>query len=308
VTETSNGVQSCALIGLGLIGSSLARAVKKHSPEIQITAFDLNPDFTRFAHETGMIDIMAESPVAAAQSAELTVLCTPLGSYTEIAEQILPHMPKGSILSDVGSVKGSVIQALTPLLPLNPDVIFIPGHPVAGTERSGVTAGFAELFENRAVIFTPLEDTPDAALEKLSDFWKKTGAKIEVMDAARHDLVFAVVSHLPHLIAYNIVGTAAHLEKVTESEVIRFSASGFRDFTRLAASDPTVWRDVFLHNREAVIEILGRFTEDLFDLQRAIRYSDGKKLFDLFSHTRKIRKEIIEAGQDTDKPNFGRSP
>ncbi len=300
-------IASINVIGLGLIGSSIIHAVKKYIPEIRITGFDTNSESIAYAKARGMLHHAPPTMAEAARRSDITIICTPLGTYDEIAREILPHMPKGAILTDVGSVKGSVIQTVTPLLTLNPDIVFIPGHPIAGTERSGVMAGFAELFENRSVIFTPESDVPADALEKLSAFWTKLGAKIEIMDATRHDLIFAIVSHLPHLIAYNIVGTAAHLEKVTESEVIRFSASGFRDFTRLAASDPTVWRDVFLHNREAVIEILGRFTEDLFDLQRAIRYSEGDKLFDLFTRTRKIRKEIIEAGQDTDKPNFGRN-
>ena len=294
------------LIGLGLIGGSMARAVKQKLPQVKIVGFDSRSDFTEYALKEKFIDEAADNLKESVKQADCVFICAPIGAYGAIAETVIPAMKKGAILSDVGSVKKEPIAVIEPLLSLNKDMIFIPGHPVAGTEKSGVGAGFADLFEKKRIILTPLPDTPDTTLNALTVFWNGLGGVTEIMEPERHDLVFALVSHLPHLIAYNIVGTAAHLEKVTESEVIRFSASGFRDFTRLAASDPTVWRDVFLNNREAVLEILGRFTEDLFDLQRAIRYKDGEKLFNLFTRTQKIRKEIIEAGQDTDKANFGR--
>jgi cyclohexadieny/prephenate dehydrogenase len=221
-----------------------------------------------------------------------------------VAKQIAPALKKGAILTDVGSTKTSVIAQMQPHVPQG--VHFIPGHPLAGTENSGPEAGFADLFQNRWCIFTPLPGTDPAALEKLSQFWRRCGANIDTMDADHHDMTLAIVSHLPHIIAYNIVGTADDLETVTKSEVIKYSASGFRDFTRLAASDPTMWRDVCLHNKDAILEMLARFSEDLASLQRAIRWGDGEKLFDLFTRTRAVRRSIIEAGQEVDAPNFGR--
>ena len=232
------------------------------------------------------------------------ILCVPVGASGETAKAIAGALKPGAIVSDVGSVKVSVITQMTPYLPEN--VHFVPAHPVAGTEYSGPAAGFAELFENRWSILTPPPGVDAAAVELLAKFWRGLGANVEMMDARHHDLVLAITSHVPHLIAYNIVGTAAHLEDVTESEVMKFSAGGFRDFTRIAASDPTMWRDVFLHNREAVLEMLGRFSEDLTALQRAIRYGEGDKLFDLFTRTRAIRSAIVEAGQETDVADFGR--
>ena len=230
----------------------------------------------------------------------------PVGASGAVAETIAPHLKPGAIVSDVGSVKGSVISAMRPHLPGS--VHFVPAHPIAGTEQSGPDAGFRELFENRWTILTPVDGTDPAAVERLSAFWRACGARVEVMTPEHHDLVLAIVSHVPHLIAYNIVGTAADLETVTKAEVIKFSASGFRDFTRIAASDPTMWRDVFLNNREAVLEVLARFSEDLSSLQRAIRWGDGDALFDLFTRTRAIRRGIVEAGQDTAAPDFGRTP
>ncbi|MEM6603062.1 MAG: prephenate dehydrogenase/arogenate dehydrogenase family protein, partial [Pseudomonadota bacterium] len=234
---------------------------------------------------------------------------TPLGTFSDLAQQIIPHMSEGTILTDTGSVKQSVIDAIVPLLKDREDIAFIPAHPIAGTEESGVDAGFAELFQKKKIIFTPLkeEDSKSNGYKALSAFWEKLGAQTELMDVAHHDQVFAVVSHIPHLIAYNIVGTAANLEQVSEQEVIKYSASGFRDFTRLASSDPIIWRDVFIHNKEAVLDMLGRFVEDLFDLQRAIRYGDTESLEQRFEYSRTIRKQIIDAGQDSPVVNFARN-
>ena len=238
--------------------------------------------------------------------ADLVVLATPLGAYPELAREVAPYLMRGAILTDVGSVKLPVVRDVGPSVP--DGVFFVPGHPIAGTEHSGPEAGFAELFDGRWCILTPVAGTDPTAVEKLKNFWERCGSKVDTMDPGHHNLVLAIVSHVPHLIAYNIVGTAADLETVTQSEVIKYSASGFRDFTRIAASDPTMWRDIFLNNREAVLEMLGRFNEDLSVLQRAIRYGDGDALFNLFTRTRAIRRSIIEAGQDTAAPDFGRSP
>ena len=232
------------------------------------------------------------------------MICVPIGAFKAVGEVIAPRLKSGAILSDVGSVKQAAFTQIEPLLPES--IHFIPGHPVAGTEFSGPEAGFAELFENRWCILTPKPDADKEALSLLSDFWTRMGSKVEIMDAEHHDLVLAITSHVPHLIAYNIVGTASDLEEVTQSEVIKYSAGGFRDFTRIAASDPTMWRDVFLNNKEAVLEMLGRFMEDLTALQRAIRWGDGDALFSHFTRTRAIRKSIIEAGQETPQPDFGR--
>jgi cyclohexadieny/prephenate dehydrogenase len=241
----------------------------------------------------------------AVEGADCVVLATPIGTYATLAPLIAPHLKQGAILTDVGSVKAVVVKDVGPHMP--PGVHFIPGHPVAGTEQSGPEAGFAELFDGRWCILTPVPGTDPQALETLKNFWHRCGSDVEIMDAKHHDLVLAITSHVPHLIAYNIVGTADDLETVTQSEVIKYSASGFRDFTRIAASDPTMWRDIFLNNREAVLEMLGRFNEDLAALQRAVRWGDGDALFNLFTRTRAIRRSIIEAGQDTPAPNFGRS-
>ena len=293
-----------ALIGIGLIGSSVARAVQRHRLADEIVCADINAGHRAKAVEIGLVSQAYEDPREAVNGADLIVLCSPVGSYKALAEAISGALKPGAILTDVGSVKGAVEAAVRPFVPEG--VHFIPGHPVAGTEQSGPEAGFADLFENRWCILTPAKDVDSDALQKLSGFWKALGANVEVMDATHHDLVLAITSHVPHLIAYNIVGTAADLEEVTQSEVIKYSAGGFRDFTRIAASDPTMWRDVFLNNREAVLETLGRFVEDLTALQRAIRWGDADTLMELFTRTRAIRRSIVEAGQESPAPDFGR--
>ncbi len=294
-----------ALVGIGLIGSSIARSARKNDLADEIVCAARTADSRRVAKELGIVDEAYDNPIDAIRGADLVIFCTPLGTYGNLAEQIAPALEKGAILTDVGSVKSAVIDAIGPHVPEG--VEFIPGHPVAGTEKSGPAAGFAELFINRWLILTPCGRASDAAVEKLTSFWAAMGSKVEIMDADHHDLVLAITSHIPHLIAYNIVGTADDLEDVTQSEVIKYSAGGFRDFTRIAASDPTMWRDVFLHNKEAVLEMLGRFTEDLTALQRAIRRDDGETLFNIFSRTRAIRRQIIDAGQETPEPDFGRT-
>ena len=293
-----------ALIGLGLIGSSLAHVMRRENLAGAIAGSARSEQTLKRAEELGLADELHQDPARAVEDADLVFLNVPVGAMGAVAEKIAPALKEGAILTDVGSVKGAVIRDVSPHVPEG--VHFIPGHPIAGTEQSGPDAGFAELFENRWCILTPLQGTDEQALNRLRAFWEATGAHVDYMDARHHDLVLGITSHLPHLIAYNIVATAADLEEVTESEVIKYSAGGFRDFTRLAASDPTMWRDVFLNNREAVLELLGRFMEDLSALQRAIRWGEGEKLHDLFSRSRRIRREIIEAGQDTDKPGFGR--
>ena len=293
-----------ALIGIGLIGSSIARAARQHNLAEEIVCAARTADSRRVAKELGIVDAAYENPEEAVKGADLVIFCTPIGTYGKLAEQTAPALEKEAIVTDVGSVKSAAIEAIGPHMPEYVD--FIPGHPVAGTEKSGPAAGFAELFINRWHILTPCGQASDAAVEKLTAFWAAMGSKVEIMDAAHHDLVLAITSHIPHLIAYNIVGTADDLEDVTQSEVIKYSAGGFRDFTRIAASDPTMWRDVFLHNKDAVLEMLGRFTEDLTALQRAIRRDDGETLFNIFSRTRAIRRQIIDAGQETPEPDFGR--
>jgi cyclohexadieny/prephenate dehydrogenase len=293
-----------ALIGIGLIGSSLARVIRREGLARHVAISTRSAATLSRAEELGLGDSYSTDPAVAAADADLVVVSVPVGASGEVAEAIAPVLKEGAIVTDVGSTKGSVIAQMRPRLPAN--VHFIPGHPLAGTEKSGPDAGFAELFENRWCVFTPLPDTDPAALEKLSEFWRRCGSNVDTMDPEHHDMVLAIVSHLPHIIAYNIVGTADDLQTVTKSEVIKYSASGFRDFTRLAASDPTMWRDVCLHNKEAILEMLARFSEDLASLQRAIRWGDGEKLFDLFTRTRAIRRSIIEAGQEVDVPDFGR--
>ena len=293
-----------ALIGIGLIGSSLARVIRRENLAGHVTIATRSPATLARAEELGLGDSYTTDMAEAVRDADLIVVSVPVGSSEEVAKAIAPALKKGAIVTDVGSTKASVIAQMQPHIPEG--VHFIPGHPLAGTEKSGPDAGFAELFRNRWCIFTPLPGTDPAALEKLSTFWKRCGSNIDTMDAAHHDMTLAIVSHLPHIIAYNIVGTADDLETVTKSEVIKYSASGFRDFTRLAASDPTMWRDVCLHNKDAILEMLARFSEDLASLQRAIRWGDGEKLFDLFTRTRAIRRSIVEAGQDTDAADFGR--
>jgi cyclohexadieny/prephenate dehydrogenase len=293
-----------ALIGIGLIGSSLARVIRREGLARHVAISTRSAATLSRAGELGLGDSYSTDPAVAAADADLVVVSVPVGASGEVAEAIAPVLIEGAIVTDVGSTKGSVIAQMRPKLPAN--VHFIPGHPLAGTEKSGPNAGFAELFENRWCVFTPLPDTDPAALEKLSEFWRRCGCNVDTMDPEHHDMVLAIVSHLPHIIAYNIVGTADDLQTVTKSEVIKYSASGFRDFTRLAASDPTMWRDVCLHNKDAILEMLARFSEDLASLQRAIRWGDGEKLFDLFTRTRAIRRSIIEAGQEVDVPDFGR--
>lgn len=296
--------EKLTIIGLGLIGSSIARAARRTHAAQTIVAADISTSVCDRVRELKMADEVTTDLAAAVKDADCVILCVPVGACGDVAEKIGASLKPGAILSDVGSVKGAVVTAVQPHLPAT--IHFIPAHPIAGTEHSGPDAGFATLFQNRWLILTPVADTQSEATDRLAAFWKALGSNVEIMDVARHDLVLAVTSHLPHLIAYNIVGTAADLETVTQSEVIKFSASGFRDFTRIAASDPTMWRDVFLNNRDAVLEMLGRFNEDLAALQRAIRWGDGEALFNLFTRTRAIRRSIIEQGQDTAAPDFGR--
>ena len=296
--------EKVTLIGIGLIGSSLAHVMKREELAKSVAISTRSEKTLKRAEELGLGDLYVLDTEEAVKDADLVIVCTPVGACEHIAKTIAPHLKPGAIITDVGSVKGSVVAQMQPHLPER--VHLVPGHPIAGTEYSGPDAGFASLFENRWCILTPDQKTDEAATAKLKLFWQKCGSHVEIMDAHHHDLVLAITSHLPHLIAYNIVGTANELETDTRSEVIKFSASGFRDFTRIAASDPTMWRDVFIHNKEAVLEILGRFSEDLSSLQRAIRRGDGDHLFDLFSRTREIRRSIIEIGQDVDAPNFGR--
>lgn len=297
-------VERVAIIGLGLLGGSVGLAVREFLPKIKTSGFDQDPGVRVRAGLRHLVDEVCDSAAKAVESADLVIFCVPVGAIPNAAAEIRDSLPAHAIISDVGSSKQTVGEALRAALP---DQTIIPAHPVAGTERSGPDAGFATLFQHRWCILTPDADAPPQALADLQQFWEGIGARIEIMDAAHHDLVLAVTSHIPHLIAYTIVGTASDLEDVTRSEVIKYSAGGFRDFTRIAASDPTMWRDVFLHNRGAVLEMLGRFTEDLTAMQRAIRSSDGDALFDLFSRTRDIRNSIIEMGQDDARPDFGRA-
>ena len=292
------------VIGLGLIGSSIARGVKQHMPSVRVTGHDADAEVRETAVRIGLCDDVTDTAGASVIDSDLVILCVPVGAMGEAAAAIAADLPADAILSDVGSCKESVIEAVRAALP---DAVFVPAHPVAGTENSGPEAGFASLFHNRWCIVTPPEGTHALAIERVSEFWKRLGADIEVMAPAHHDRVLAITSHLPHLIAYTIVGTASDLEEVTQSEVIKYSAGGFRDFTRIAASDPTMWRDVFLANREGVLEMLQRFSEDLSALQRAIRWGKGDELFDLFTRTRAVRRSIIEQGQDDAAPDFGRS-
>lgn len=293
-----------ALIGIGLIGSSIAHAARRGGLASHIAGYSRSAESRTAAQRIGFCDSLHDDMAACAQDADIVVLCLPVGMLGPAAEIVGPVMKPGAILTDVGSVKTAVIRDAGPHVP--DGVHFIPGHPIAGTEQSGPESGFATLFDNRWCILTPPPGTEDEAIAKLTAFWTALGSKVEVMDPKHHDLVLGITSHVPHLIAYNIVGTAADLEDVTQSEVIKFSAGGFRDFTRIAASDPTMWRDVFLNNREAVLDILQRFNEDLTALQRAIRWGDGDALFNLFTRTRAIRRSIIEAGQESAEPNFGR--
>ena len=293
-----------ALIGLGLIGSSLSHVMRREKLVSHIAGHSRSAETRATAKRLGLVDSVHDTAAGAAENADLVILCVPLGAYGAIAQSIRGRLKPGAILTDVGSVKGSALRDVSPHVPEG--VHFVPGHPIAGTEQSGPESGFAELFNGRWCILTPGAGCDSAAVERLERFWKACGSQVEIMDADHHDLVLAITSHLPHLIAYNIVGTAADLEQVTKSEVIKYSAGGFRDFTRIAASDPVMWRDVFLTNKHAVLEMLGRFSEDLSALQRAIRWEDGATLMTLFERAREIRRGIIEAGQDTAQPDFGR--
>ncbi len=295
-----------ALIGIGLIGSSIALAARKTGAAGHIAIHSRSAATLARAKELGLGDGYYADPAEAVEGADCVILCVPVGASGAVAETIAPSLKPGAIVSDVGSVKNSVIEQMAPFLP--DGVHFVPAHPVAGTEHSGPDAGFAELFQDRWCILTPPPGTDPEAIERMTAFWQALGANVEIMTPQHHDLVLAITSHVPHLIAYNIVGTAADLETVTQSEVMKFAAGGFRDFTRIAASDPVMWRDVFLNNREAVLEMLGRFNEDLASLQKAIRWGDGEALEALFTRTRAIRRGIIEAGQETASPDFGRQP
>lgn len=294
-----------ALIGLGLIASSMFWAIKRGGLAGEVTGYARSQATRDTAREIGLCDRVCDTVADAVEGADLVVLCVPVGAMGSVAAEMAASLKSGAIISDVGSVKRAVIDAVQPHLP--EDVHFVPAHPLAGTEHSGPESGFAELYDNRWCIIVPADkDTSPEAVAKLRALWEGMGANVDQMDADHHDLVLAVTSHAPHLIAYTMVGVADDLRRVTDSEVIKYSTAGFRDFTRIAASDPTMWRDVFLNNKDATLEILGRFTEELFALQRAIRTGDGDHLFDYFTHTRAIRRGIIEAGQDTEAPDFGR--
>lgn len=296
-----------AIIGAGLIGSSIALAAHEYKAARSVTLYDRDEDVRRRARSIELGDV-AETLMAACAQADCVILCVPVGAIGETTESIAPHLKAGAILTDVGSVKEKALEAMQAHCPAG--VHLIPGHPIAGTEKSGPEAGFASLFRKAWHILTPLplqEEPYNSAVDRLASFWEMLGARVEIMEAARHDRVLAITSHLPHLIAYNIVSTAYDMESVGEGEVVKYSAGGFRDFTRIAASDPTMWRDVFLNNKDAVLETLGRFSEDLAALQRAIRWGDGDMLMQEFERARGIRKAIIEAGLDTDEANFGRN-
>jgi cyclohexadieny/prephenate dehydrogenase len=304
VTRQEPIFQRLALIGVGLIGSSIARAARAANVVGAIVATARSQPTRRRVAELGIADQVVETNAEAVAGADLVIVCIPVGQSGAVAAEIGPHLAAGAIVSDVGSVKGSVVRDMSPHLPKH--VHFVPAHPVAGTEHSGPDSGFAELFVNRWCILTPGDGADRQAVERLTGFWTALGANVETMSAEHHDLVLAITSHVPHLIAYTIVGTADDLQMVTRSEVMKFSAGGFRDFTRIAASDPTMWRDVFLANRDAVLEMLGRFNEDVAALARAIRWADGDQLFNLFTRTRAIRRGIVDIGQDSEAPDFGR--
>ena len=293
-----------AIVGLGLIGASLCRVAHQQRLAGTVVGADADPAVRRRAREIGLADEIAPTLEAAVAGAGLVILCTPVGAMGQVAREMAPHLAEGAIVSDSGSVKVSVVEAVAPVLPAR--VHFVPAHPVAGTEYSGPDAGFATLFVNRWAILTPPENTDAAAVARATAFWEGCGANVEAMSAQHHDIVLAITSHVPHLIAYNIVRTASDLEVVAQAEVMKFSAGGFRDFTRIAASDPTMWRDIFLNNRDAVLEVLGRFNEDLASLQRMVRDGDGLGLSDLFTRTRAIRRGIIAQGQETAAADFGR--
>ena len=296
-------IRRVAIIGLGLLGGSVGLAVQKHLPGVATAGFDADPAVRERARERGLCAEIADDAAEAVRGANLVVLCVPVGSMRQAARAIAPGLSPDAIVSDVGSSKQRVANALAEELP---EATIIPAHPVAGTEHSGPDAGFATLFHQRWCIVTPPQEAPEDTVAAVVDFWAALGATVEVMDAEHHDMVLAVTSHIPHLIAYTIVGTASDLETVTRSEVIKYSAGGFRDFTRIAASDPTMWRDVFLHNKDAVLEMMDRFLTDLAMMREAIRAEDGETMFDLFTRTRAIRRSIIELGQDDARPDFGR--
>ena len=298
-------VQTLLIIGGGLIGSSIARAAKTYGQSKTVYVSDCSPSACSAIERLGFADGVSENaPEFYASKADLIILCVPPGRMGEVAESIIPVMKKDAILSDVGSVKGDIIRQISPHL--REDIHFIPGHPIAGTEYSGPEAGFAELFQERWCILTPMENSDENAVENLKAFWTGIGSDVAIMDPKRHDIVLATTSHVPHLIAYTLVGTAVDMETVTRNEVVKYSAGGFRDFTRIAASDPVMWRDVFLSNRDATLEVVDRFIEDLSALKRAIRWQDGEALLEHFAKTRDIRKKIVDAGQDISAPNFGR--
>jgi cyclohexadieny/prephenate dehydrogenase len=297
-------VDRLAIIGLGLIGSSIARAARRYNAAKTIIAGDSDEGVRARVKELAIVDDVAPTLAQAVEGADLVIFCVPVGANEAVAREIGPYVKAGAIVSDVGSVKSAVIGAIAPHLPAG--VSLVPAHPVAGTEQSGPDAGFDSLFLHRWCILTPPEETDAKAIALVQAFWEALGSNVEIMTSAHHDLVLAITSHVPHLIAYNIVDTVAELEEATRSEVLKFSAGGFRDFTRIAASDPTMWRDVFLHNKDAVLEMLGRFNEDLTALQRMIRRGDGEGLFEIFTRTRAIRRGIVAQGQETAEPDFGR--
>ena len=296
--------EKVAVLGLGLIGSSICHGIREQGLVKVISGHAKSAETRKVALELKLVDEVHEKAADAARGADLVILCAPVGACGALAKEIGPHLKAGAILTDVGSVKGAIVRDCGPHVPKG--VHFIPGHPIAGTEQSGPRSGFAALFHGRWCILTPVAGSDEQAVSKLTNFWQALGSMVDIMDAEHHDLVLAITSHLPHLIAYNTVATAADLESVTNSEVIKYSASGFRDFTRIAASDPTMWRDVFLNNKDAVLEMLGRFSEELAVLQRAVRWGDGETLFNLFTRAREVRRGIIAAGQDTAAPDFGR--
>lgn len=297
--------EKVAFIGLGLIAGSMALALRRLPQSIEIYGFAQSEKTRNRVREIGFCDQVFDQIEDAVKDADLIVICTPLGVMSDIAQAIAAHLKPGAIVTDVGSTKRAVIDAIEPFLP--PHVGFVPAHPLAGTENSGPDAGFASLFDGRWCILTPAIRTSTGDIEAVKDFWSSIGAKVSVMEADHHDLVLAVTSHVPHLIAFTMVGVADDLSRVTESEVIEYSAAGFRDFTRIASSDPTMWRDVFLSNKDATIEILDKFTDELSELKAAIMDRNGQKLFDYFTHTRQIRRSILEIGQDVNLPDFGRS-
>ncbi len=296
--------EKVAVLGLGLIGSSICLGMRENNLARVISGHAKSVETRQVARELDLVDEVHDTAIDAVKNADLVILCVPVGACGAMAKEIGPHLKSGAILTDVGSVKGAIVRDCSPHVPKS--VHFIPGHPIAGTEQSGPRSGFAAVFHGKWCILTPMKGSDAQAVSTLTQFWQNLGSMVDVMDAEHHDMVLAITSHLPHLIAYTTVATAADLETVTNSEVVKYSASGFRDFTRIAASDPTMWRDVFLNNKDAVLEMLGRFSEELAVLQRAVRWGDGETLFNLFTRAREVRRGIIAAGQDTAAPDFGR--